>query len=418
MLKPIDSQTTTQLHDYLAQNRPTYLDLLHQMVAINSFTANPIGVNKLGNLTNQAFAELGFTGHAIQATNRAYGQHRVLTRPGSSRRQVALVSHLDTVFPQDEERRHNFAWRPEGDRIYGPGTIDIKGGTVVMYMMLAALQQVTPHLYDDINWLILLNAAEETIAEDFRGLCLEHLEPDNALACLVFEAGKMRHDNEYSVVVARKGMALYRIEVEGRAAHAGSSHPKGANAITQLAQLIQKIANLTDYDNNLTFNIGTIAGGTVINRVPHYAVATGEMRAFSAAVYDRGLANLLALDGQPTVYSPQDNFPCRVKIKLLNQTPPWPRNPATDRLFGLWQEAGHRLGLEAIPEHRGGLSDGNPLWPHVPTIDGLGPVGRNAHCSEQSTDGQKEQEYVLASSLVPKALLNTMAVLKLIETGE
>ena len=142
------------------------------------------------------------------------------------------------------------------------------------------------------------------------------------------------------------------------------------------------------------------------------------MRAFSTEVYEAGLTRLLALRNQATVRSPADGFPCRIDINVIHQTPPWPRNPATDRLLGIWQQAAKQIGMQLLPEERGGLSDGNQVWSHLPTIDGLGPAGRNAHCSEQSEDGQKEQEYVLVPSFVPKALLNILAVQRLIASKE
>jgi glutamate carboxypeptidase len=290
--------------------------------------------------------------------------------------------------------------------------MDIKGGTVMIHMMLAALQESFPQLFDEITWLVLLNAAEETVVDDFPELCLERLV-GKCLACLVFEAGYL-DDQKALVVVARKGMALYRVKVEGRAAHAGSNHPKGASAVVQLARTIQQIDALTDYERNITFNVGTVAGGTVLNRVPHYAVASGEMRAFSPEVYEAGLARLLGLANQASVRSPADGFLCQIDIKIIHQTSPWSRNPATDGLLATWQRAAGQIGMRVFPEERGGLSDGNRIWAHIPTIDGLGPAGRNAHCSEQSEDGRKEQEYVQISSFVPKALLNILAVQNLI----
>jgi len=181
-----------------------------------------------------------------------------------------------------------------------------------------------------------------------------------------------------------------------------------------LADTVQRIAALTDYRRELTFNVGRVTGGTVTNRVPHRAEAWVEMRAFSPDVFDQGAAATLALAGQPSVRSADGSFACRVAIEITEQTAPWPRNPASDRLLAVWQEAGAALGRQVTPEERGGLSDGNPLWPAFPILDGLGPVGANAHRSEQSADGSKEQEYVLASSLVPKAVLNAAAILILI----
>src|SRR5690606_10631560 len=108
------------------------------------------------------------------------------------------------------------------------------------------------------------------------------------------------------------------------------------------------------------------------------------------------------------------DFRCRLQVNIKHKTPPWPTNAATDRLLAIWQAAGTTLGYDVQPEARGGLSDGNHIWNHVPTLDGLGPAGANAHCSEQSADGSKEQEYVVASSFVPKSLLNLAAILNLL----
>lgn len=400
-----------RLKEYLEANEACYLQLLQEMVAINSFSANWQGVNELGELTAVKFAELGFAAETIQAENPMYGKHLVLTRHGRSRKKIGLVSHLDTVFPPDEEERNNFHWRRKGNRIYGPGTVDIKGGTVVIYMMMAAMQAVLPDLFEEVTWVILLNACEEVAEDDFGALCVSRL--DKALACLVFEGGYM-HAKKFRTVVVRKGMATYHVEVEGKAAHAGSAHERGANAIVQMAELVRRIHALTDYERDLTFNVGTIVGGTVINRVPHYASATVEMRAFDTAVYEEGVASMMALMNREDVTSADGEFTCQVSVKITRKTPPWPRNEGTESLFAKWEAAAQALGFVVEREERGGLSDGNHIWQHVPTLDGLGPSGGNAHCSERSEDGSKDQEFVFAPSFVPKALLNCVAVLKVI----
>ena len=93
--------------------------MLKSMVALNSFTANAAGVNELGRLTADAFAPLGFTPECVPSTNPAWGRHLVLTRRGTSDCGIAMVSHLDTVFPPEEEARNNFHWQVDGDRISG-----------------------------------------------------------------------------------------------------------------------------------------------------------------------------------------------------------------------------------------------------------------------------------------------------------
>ncbi len=412
-----DAELRERLHAVLRRRWPRSLELLRQMVAINSFTRNKEGIDALGKLTAEAFSGLGFAGEQIAAEDRRYGRHLVLTREaGPSAPRIGLVSHLDTVFTAEEEHRHDFRWREDGDRLYGPGTVDIKGGTVVAYMMLDALATAAPEIYGSVSWVVLLNAAEEQVAYDFDSLCFERLDAERTLACLVFEGGEMERDRAW-VVVARKGMAVFLVEVLGRASHAGSGHPRGANALLQMADVVRQIEGFTDYDCDLTFNVGVVRGGTVVNRVPHAATAQVEMRAFRPEVYNRGMAKMLSLRDFSTVASALDGHPCRVRVEAIHERAPWPHNPASDRLLAVWQRAGEEMDILVEPEERGGLSDANLLWQSLPTADGMGPAGANAHCSEQSADGSKEQEYANRWSFVPKALLNTMAILRLLDQG-
>jgi glutamate carboxypeptidase len=232
---------------------------------------------------------------------------------------------------------------------------------------------------------------------------------------LVFETGG-RTGEQFTLVTKRKGRATFRITVEGQGAHAGSQHQRGANAILELARLIQQIEGFTDYSRHLTFNVGTVTGGTVVNRVPHRAQAEVEMRAFSREVYQAGLNSILNLNHDSTAPEPNQTSACRVRVELTREAPPWPSNESTDRLFALWQETARQIGVNLEPEERGGLSDGNFLCLAIPTLDGLGPCGGNVHCSECSPDGAKLPEYLDVNSLIPKATLNTLALDRLIQS--
>src|SRR5438477_4224715 len=161
----------TSLGDFLDAQTPAALEWLQRMVAINSFTANREGVNRLGRLTAECFAPLGFRAEFVPSVNPNYGDHLVLERLGRSARAIALVSHLDTVFPPEEEARNNFHWLAEGTRIYGPGTHDIKGGTVMMWLVLRALQAHRPSVFEEITWKLLWNSSEETLSQDFGEVC-------------------------------------------------------------------------------------------------------------------------------------------------------------------------------------------------------------------------------------------------------
>lgn len=400
------------LRSSLESRLASTLDLLELMVGINSFSQNPVGVIELGRTTAAAFQPLGFHPEFVQATGGNFGEHLFLTRRGQSPRSISLVSHLDTVFPAEEEIRNEFRWRVEGDRIYGPGTVDIKGGTALIHLILSALQAVAPEAFESITWHVMLNAAEEDFALNFP-VEARHRIGEHGLACLIFEAGGWDGDAG-TVVTARKGRAVYDLEVHGRAAHAGSRHRNGANAIAEISRVIGRIEALTDHRENLTFNVGTIQGGSVVNRVPHYAAARVEMRAFTPEAYATGKHGILALNGPGEVKSLADGKACEVEVKLIEETAPWPVNDGTEMLCAVWEAAAGELGMKVFPEHRGGLSDGNYLWHCLPCMDGLGPAGDNAHCSERAEDGSKLPEYVIRSSFVPRALLNASAILKLI----
>ena len=403
------------LREFLAGQMPAALETLREMVGINSWTLNPDGVNRLARYTAECFAPLGFTAEYVPSAFPRFGNHLVLSRRGKSGRSVAMISHLDTVFPPGEEQRNNFRWLVEGDRIYGPGIQDIKGGTVMMWLVLRALQAHAPNVFENITWKLILNSSEEMYSPDFGDVCRSRFDKQT-LAALVFET-EGRLGDERLMVVARKGRATWRVTASGRGAHAGGKHRQGANAIVQVGLLLPRIAALTDYGHDLTFNVGTVTGGTVLNGVPHEAIAEGEFRAFTPEVYSGAKAALLALAGPGDVRSPTDGFRCQVKVEILTESGPWPRNAATDRLYGFWKQAGDELKLPVNMQERGGLSDGNLIWDAVPTLDGLGTWGDNDHCSERSADGTKVPEYIEISGFVPKATLNVLAILRLVEAA-
>src|SRR6266536_1977160 len=98
------------LKEFLKQQMPAALEMLRQMVGINSFTGNPEGVNRLGQFTAECFAPLGFKAEFVPSANPEFGNHLVLTRLGRSAKSIAMVSHLDTVFSPEEEARNHFHW--------------------------------------------------------------------------------------------------------------------------------------------------------------------------------------------------------------------------------------------------------------------------------------------------------------------
>ena len=398
-----------RLLNYLPTRLDEALGWLEGMVGINSFTANAGGVNAVGWMTAECFADLGFNAKTVPSEHPEYGCHLFLRRPKPGAPRVVLVTHLDTVFPPEEEERNDFHWlpAPEEGRIYGPGTVDIKGGTVLIWLLLQGLRECAPQVFENVDWLIAANASEEALAVDFAVRTRERC-PHGAQAVLVFEGGPYEN-GEHHLVAARKGRSMYSVAAHGKASHAGSSHGQGVNAIVAAAEAVQAAARLTDYAAELTVNVGSIAGGTVVNRVPHEASFELEMRAFDPSVLAGAGAKLEALA------RPAGPGTAAIEVQCLGTSPAWPQDERTQSLARHWLAAAQTLSLPVKLVKRGGLSDANYLCDLGPTLDGLGPSGANAHASERSADGTKVPEYVDVPSFVPKAALNALAIVALVE---
>lgn len=376
--------------------------LLRRLVAINSFTARPEGVAEVARLTAEAFAPLGFAAHEVPCAIPSSGPHLLLSRPGEGD-PVVLVTHSDTVFPPEEEDENAFFWdeRPEEGRVYGPGTVDNKGGTALIWLVLQILRERAPEVYSKSAWLIASNAAEEVTGDDF-GRVVSGFCQGRARAVLVFEGGPI-DERGWHLVTSRKGRSTWRLDVAGKAAHAGSQHREGINAIDALASVLPGIAAWTDRAEDRTVNVGRVEGGTVVNRVPHQALAEWECRAADPASLARADAAFAALAGLA-------GNGARLSATRTGHTPAWPGGEGTRRLFSLWSEAASGLGLRAVSVPRGGLSDANHLGHLGPTLDGLGPCGGNAHCSQRSADGSVLPEFVEMQSFARKAAMNALAL--------
>jgi len=396
---------SSHLQDSAEKHLPEALEILRRMVVINSFTRNVAGVNALGAYTAGCFEPLGFRAEFIDSSHAEHGQHLFLSRGPQGRAPVVLVTHLDTVFPPEEELRNDFHWQAEGERIYGPGTVDNKGGTALIWLMLRVLSEVNPRLFEQTHWLVAANSAEEVIGSDF-ALATRQLCPQGARAILVFEGGP-KDDVGWHIVTSRKGRAEYRITCTGRAAHAGSNHALGINAVVELSKLLPQVAALTDLSRELTVNVASIHGGTVLNRVPHEAVADLEMRAFDPATLVAAGQALEALAGKTAAGAD-------ISIACVGRTRAWPGGAETDMLFQHWQTQAAGLGETAVMMKRGGLSDANYLCEIGPTLDAMGPCGGNAHCSERSPDGSKLPEYVEPGTFVTKVVMNLLAIESLV----
>jgi glutamate carboxypeptidase len=383
--------------------------LLRELVEINSFTRNAAGVDRTGALLADRLACLGFACVRTAPGDPEHGQHLVLHREGRASEEIALVSHLDTVYPVEEERRHGFRWRAADERLVGPGVADIKGGSTVLVAALEAIAAAAPAAFEQAGWRVLLNAAEEEGNDVFPPLARRHVGP-RTRACLVFEHGTEHPGGAGGIVVGRRGAGRLVVTVHGRQAHAGSGHDHGASAVRELCRIVERIEAMSCPAAGLTFTVGRILGGEVWNSVPGHARAWVDLRADRPEDWERGLAAVEALAGTGTVRARSDGFACTVEVSRRPGYPPWPPNEATDRLAARVEAAARRLGQRVVRERRAGASDGCHLWDRAPTLDGLGPLGRHIHCSIDDPARGQEQESIVRRSLDQRTLLTAVTL--------
>jgi glutamate carboxypeptidase len=290
---------------------------------------------------------------------------------------VLVLGHLDTVHPVGT---FDPVFQLEDGRASGPGTFDMKGGWACLLTAAARLARGAGPRRPVV---ILATCDEETGSDTSRALIEELAE--GAHAVLVPEPSMP----DGSAKTRRKGVGWYRLDVEGRAAHAGVAPGDGVNAIVELAHRIVEVTGLADPEVGTTVSVGEVGGGTASNVVPARAWATvdvrfstptegarvdGAMRALSATAAGAGL-----------------------RVSGGINRPPMERTDAIaalyDRARALAEEAGWTLGEGAS----GGASDGSiTAGMGVPTLDGLGPLGDGAHA---------DHEHVVVADLGRRALL-------------
>lgn len=347
-------------------------------VEIESHTADVAGVNRLMDRVATGFRQAGAKVERI-AGQDGTADHLSIAAPwGGDGPGVLVLCHLDTVHPKGTLAA--FPFRVDGDRAYGPGIYDMKGGAYLAYAAyrsLAEMGAVTP-----LPVRFLITSDEEIGSPSSRALIEAHAR--NAKYVLVTEPAR----DGGKVVTGRKGVARFVINVEGRPAHSGSRHADGRSAILEMARQIIDIEAMTDYARGITVNVGRIEGGTAANTVPAHCWATIDVRVESVADADEIVERLRSLKPK--------NPDTRVVVTGGLNRPPFERNPGVAALYEHARGLARELGFDLGDCYTGGGSDGNFTAHTVPTLDGLGVDGAGAHTLD---------EHLLISSLVPRMLL-------------
>jgi glutamate carboxypeptidase len=296
----------------------------------------------------------------------------VLRLSGRGERRLLLLGHLDTVVGHDS---HHPLER-DGERLVGPGSIDMKGGDVLALGVLRALAARTAD-YAEVALLLVTD-------EEWRSAPFAHADAFAGWdACLCFEAGQRTPGGDEAVIVRRKAAATLRVTAAGRSSHSGSAPERGRNALLALATAAQAIAGANDPGgpDELTAVPTILHSGDAFNVVPGDGELFCDLRSNRTDAFEEVRARV-----------PDEVGGAKLAAEFIRL---WPAMDAGTATVPLLAAAGERLGRPIAAAGRGGASDASHFATVIPlTLDGLGPRGGGAHASD---------EYVLADSLRPCA---------------
>ena len=381
---------------------PAMRETLVRLSGINSGSFNAAGVTMMAEAMREVFSPLQahaelLTLTAFRSVNdagltieRPVGKALQLRLRPQAPLQVFFCGHLDTVFAAD----HPFqaVKQIDADTLNGPGVADLKGGLLVLFQALMALER-SPWK-DQIGWTVLMNPDEE-IGSVCSSPLLQAAAQSHHLG-LIYEPALP----DGSLASARKGSGNFNVVVHGRAAHAGRDFDKGRNAIAACAEFISGLNALNGRREGVTINPGYMRGGGALNVVPDLAVFKFNVRTVQASdecwMHDE-------LDLLMNRLNAREGFHCELSGGFTR--PPKVVNAEILRLMDYVGDCGQQLGLGLHFKPTGGCCDGNNLAAHgLANLDNMGVVGDRIH---------SDQEWMRVSSISERAKLSALLLLRL-----
>ncbi len=329
---------------------------LRSIIEINSWTKNKEGVDRNGEIFAYWMEALDYK--LTRYEREEIGNHIHLTSERKEGKKLLLLGHLDTVFPPD-----TFEYFTEDEEwIYGPGVCDMKGGN---YVALQALRNVHEKFGNIHNIDFLLVSDEETGSDDSKHLSAKLAKEYDY--CMVFEAAGV-HDE---VVIGRKGVGTFFIDIEGVAAHAGNHYTSGADANLEAAHKLTQLVALTNLEKETTVNVGKISGGIGANTISPKAQLTFELRYTNTDERDRVLKAVDEIVAHSHVDGTESILSGGIQRDVMQPSPEQQK----------FIDSINRLCNIKLPtEKRGGVSDANIISSQgVATLDGWGPYGDGDH---------------------------------------
>lgn len=379
----------------VAAEQARSLALLEKLVNQNSGSLNLEGVEKVGAMMRAELEPLGFKVKWKPMADTGRAGHLIATHSGKpDAKRLLLIAHLDTVFEPDSPFQ---TFTRKGDMGEGPGAGDDKGGMVVIVAALRAMQAAGT--LKDANIEIHMTGDEED-----SGTPIEKARADLIAAgkrsdvALDFE-GLVRDNGADMGSVARRSSDSWTVTATGKSAHSSGifSAAAGDGAIYELTRIIHRFRTELP-EQNLTFNVGLIAGGQLAeldaggiratvtgktNIIAPIAIARGDLRALSPEQIERVKAKMAAIVAE---HAPGTD------AKIAFDPGGYPSMAPTDgnrALLGKLNGVNRDLGLAEMapldPLKRG-AGDISFVAADVDGLAGLGPYSTGDHAPGEAVD--------------------------------
>ena len=372
--------------DWIAGERAAILGLIETLVNTDSGSYDKAGVDAAGARIRAFLSARGIATDTV--ANDTYGDGiRATIGEGGANSTILLMGHRDTVYQQGEAAKRPF--RVADGRGSGPGCCDMKAGLAMNAIVLAAFKQFGPP-----GPMVALFTADEEIGSPSSQALIEQ-EARRARAVFNSEPGRPNG----GIVTGRKGGAFMRIDVTGKAAHAGNNLADGISAIEEISRKIIELQALTDRERGVSLNVGTVSGGVVINMVAPSATAGVDLRYIDRADRDATLGRIEGIVAHSHLAG------TKATLEILGEFKPLVQTSDSKHLYELYAACARDLGQAVREEFAGGCADsGFAASVGAPTICGVGPIGGRAHSPE---------EYLEIDSIVPRAQALALAIMRL-----
>ena len=373
-------------------SRPGVIELLERIVDVDSGTGDITGGERVETILSAPLRAAGATVRTAPAEVKGVAPNLIAVFHGSGKARMLIIAHVDTVFGPGTVAKRSF--RIEGDRAYGPGVGDEKGGVVSAVTALQILHRLGFKDYATIT--LLLDGSEELGSPGSTRL-IQTLARQNDV-----EFNMEPGDPPDALTVWRKGAGDIVVQVRGRAAHAGMVPQNGRNAAMELVHQLEALqGKFPQSGDATTVNLTVIRAGDRTNIIPDSAEATFDVRFRKPGEFDSILSRMKAS------LAPTSVPDTTVAISSRGSAyPPLIDNEQVAALGHRAQAIYAELGRSIALSGNGGASESavaNSVG--TPALDGLGFVGAGFHT---------DHEWIDVGSITPRLYLFTRL---LMETG-